>query len=363
MNTEPYPPATDASGTVTTFVPLTTTFTALPSCSTQFRQNGPSLVAYDPGYGLDIDTRVGGGRCVPGPVTTWWEQARLGFNDDNGRHTAASLGPMTCPDGWPTLVSSSKNEKSTVALCCPSGYFLAGGVKGSITGDCQSTVQSGDVLTYAATSDGSSWYTTTSTMTAVSYIGAIAVVGWNIQQESTTTGSITTGPPTSTSISTSTSAAPQGSQGHGQQQQPVGESPSSSSQARTIGLSVGLSLGAVALVLAVVLLLLLRRRRRTRSSPSERPDGPVVDATAAPPVEQPPWKAELPAALGEELGIITRRGGPASFRTGLISSLWPNWTGTGSDEIETWDSRDAIAAMGSSDPAVVPCNGWGAAYF
>lgn len=49
------------------FVPLTTTFAAIPSCSTLFWQNGPSLVAYDPGYGLDIDTRADGPPGAPGP--------------------------------------------------------------------------------------------------------------------------------------------------------------------------------------------------------------------------------------------------------------------------------------------------------
>ncbi|KAK8874723.1 hypothetical protein PGQ11_005237 [Apiospora arundinis] len=57
---------------------------------------------------------------APGPVTTWWEQVRLGFNDDDGHHTAASLGPFKCPDGWLTLASSPKDAQHTVAMCCPS---------------------------------------------------------------------------------------------------------------------------------------------------------------------------------------------------------------------------------------------------
>ncbi|KAK8088163.1 hypothetical protein PG997_003124 [Apiospora hydei] len=182
--TTPYPPATDAAGTVTIFVPLTTTFTAASSCSTLFRQNGPSLVAYDPGYGLDIHTRAGGGKCAPGAVTTWWEQARLGFNDDDGHHTAASLGPLTCPDGWSTLASSRKDAQSTVAMCCPSGYTLADGLTGSIKGDCRSTAARGDVLTYAMTaySGPSSWQMATTTLTTGSFVGTIAVVGWNIDR-------------------------------------------------------------------------------------------------------------------------------------------------------------------------------------
>lgn len=108
-------PAETNDGVVTSWVPLTTEFTASSSCSTEYRLNGPSLVAYDPGYGLDIDPDV---ICAPPAVTTWWEQGRLGRGNEDG-HTAASLGPMTCPDGWATVVTSRKDQSSTLAMCCP----------------------------------------------------------------------------------------------------------------------------------------------------------------------------------------------------------------------------------------------------
>lgn len=108
-------PAVTSNGAVTSFVPLTTTFTPSTGCSEYFRLNGPSLVAFDPGYGLDIDTNV---RCLPSAVTTWWEQGRLG-GDDEG-HTAISLGPLVCPDEWRTVASSIDDKSSTLAMCCPS---------------------------------------------------------------------------------------------------------------------------------------------------------------------------------------------------------------------------------------------------
>lgn len=108
-------PAVTSNGAVTSFVPLTTVFTPSADCSNYYRLNGPSLVAFDPGYGLDIDTQV---RCLPPAVTTWWEQGRLGAVDDD--HTALSLGPMTCPDEWTTVATSIEDRSSTLAMCCPS---------------------------------------------------------------------------------------------------------------------------------------------------------------------------------------------------------------------------------------------------
>ena len=108
-----YPPETNA-GVVTSWVPLMATFTPSIGCESKFRLNGPSLVAYDPGYGLDIDPKV---KCAPPAVTTWWEQGRLGKGNDAG-HTAASLGPMTCPNAWST-VATSVRDTSTLAMCCP----------------------------------------------------------------------------------------------------------------------------------------------------------------------------------------------------------------------------------------------------
>ena len=109
-------PAVTISGVVTSFIPLTTTYTPTPSCTEQYRLNGRSLVAFDPGYGLDIDSEV---VCAPSAVTTWWEQGRFGHGDD-ADHTAVSIGPLTCPDEWSTVVTSVKDVSSTQLMCCPS---------------------------------------------------------------------------------------------------------------------------------------------------------------------------------------------------------------------------------------------------
>lgn len=108
-------PAETNDGVVTSWIPLTTVYTPPTGCSTQFRLNGPSLVAFDPGYGLDIDSKV---ICAPPAVTTWWEQGRLGQGAASG-HTAASIGPLTCPSSWTTVATSVKDKISTNIMCCP----------------------------------------------------------------------------------------------------------------------------------------------------------------------------------------------------------------------------------------------------
>lgn len=100
---------------VTSWVPLTTVFTPSTGCESFYRLNGPSLVAFDPGYGLDIDTAV---KCVPSAVTTWWEQKRLGFGGAD--HTAISIQPLTCPRLWTTVATFIKDTSTTQIMCCPS---------------------------------------------------------------------------------------------------------------------------------------------------------------------------------------------------------------------------------------------------
>ncbi|TGJ80521.1 hypothetical protein E0Z10_g8241 [Xylaria hypoxylon] len=117
-------PAVTSNGVVTSFVPLTTLFTPSAECSGYFRLDGLSLVAFDPGYGLDIDTDV---RCLPSAVTTWWEQGRLGDNGED--HTAISLGPLVCPYKWQTVATSVENELTTLAMCCPSLEYQEGNTK------------------------------------------------------------------------------------------------------------------------------------------------------------------------------------------------------------------------------------------
>jgi hypothetical protein len=110
----PYPAETNG-GVVTSWIPLTTSFASVSGCSNSYMLEGPSLVAFDPGYGLSINSDA---TCQPSAVTTWWKQARLGGGSGSG-HTAVSILPLTCPDGWSTVATSISDSTTTQAMCCP----------------------------------------------------------------------------------------------------------------------------------------------------------------------------------------------------------------------------------------------------
>jgi hypothetical protein len=64
------------------------------------------------------------------------------------------------------------------------GYYLGGGDVGQAVGNCLSDVLPGMTLTYASTSGTASlsWVTATTTLTAKSTVGAIGVLGWNVDE-------------------------------------------------------------------------------------------------------------------------------------------------------------------------------------
>ncbi|KAK5626092.1 hypothetical protein RRF57_001807 [Xylaria bambusicola] len=268
-------PAINSSGTITSFLPLTTIFTPSIECSLYFRLNGPSLVAFDPGYGLDINSSV---RCAPSAVTTWWEQGRLGDNDED--HTALSLGPFTCPYEWSTVVTSVENQSSTHAMCCPSGYYLGNAISGSIVGDCLSSVSSGMTLTYASTSTfiSDDWYTETTTLTRSSIVGAIAIVGWNIDLMTPTepgaTTKLTTDSPRPTSTRESIAISSSSLDASTSSPSPFSNNSSHISRGAAAGIGVGVGLGVIGTTSLLLILYVMKKRKRRNiaMSPQDRQD-------------------------------------------------------------------------------------------
>jgi hypothetical protein len=108
-------PAETNNGVVTSWIPLTTAWASVSGCSNSLMLEGDRLVAFDPGYGISINPAA---TCQPSAVTTWWEQGRLGGGSGAG-HTAVSILPLTCPEGFSTVVTSVKDYSSTLAMCCP----------------------------------------------------------------------------------------------------------------------------------------------------------------------------------------------------------------------------------------------------
>src|SRR5271167_705514 len=107
-----YPPETHG-GTVTSWIPVGTAFPSSSGCESLYWSFVQStLAAWDPGYGISVDTNV---KCVPPAATTWWDQDRLGVNS----LTRVSLGPITCPSAYMTVTTIIENQSSTFVACCP----------------------------------------------------------------------------------------------------------------------------------------------------------------------------------------------------------------------------------------------------
>ena len=107
-----YPPETNA-GTVTSWVPIGTTFPSPSGCeSLYWSYVVGTLAVWDPGYGISVDTNI---KCLPPAATSWWDQARSGVNS----LTTFSLCPITCPSDYTTVIIMVQNLFSTFVACCP----------------------------------------------------------------------------------------------------------------------------------------------------------------------------------------------------------------------------------------------------
>ncbi|KAF2233587.1 hypothetical protein EV356DRAFT_533590 [Viridothelium virens] len=261
-----YPLNTGTDGQLTSWIALTTTWRPTnPSlkCRSSYRLDGPSLMAYDPAYGIDIDQTV---VCQPPQVTTWWggPEGPGVLVATGSQHTALSIGPIVCPEDFSTILSTVQEGSSTHAMCCPSDYYLANKPPGSFGGDCLSDVSSGDVLTYASTLEGSStdWTIVTTTLSQSSTVGAIAVVGWNIgqlaQTPSLTSSALVTTPADFPTVSSTPSVVPS-----------IIASSNTSSSGLSAGAKAGIGVGAALGVLGFLALLgalFVVRRRKHRST-------------------------------------------------------------------------------------------------
>lgn len=105
-----YPPEMNA-GTLTSWIPIGTTFPSPSGCESLYWSIVGTLAVWDPGYGIDVDTSV---KCLPA-VTIWWDQYLLGVDSA----TVFSLGPITCPSDYTTVKIMIQNQFSTFVACCP----------------------------------------------------------------------------------------------------------------------------------------------------------------------------------------------------------------------------------------------------
>jgi hypothetical protein len=111
------------SGTVTSYLPLTTAWPSYSGCASQIIDNDPgttvtALFVNDPKYANVV---AGAPTCLPPEVSSWWYQSEI----DSGqqRPTVTLLGgyDFTCPEFYSTVYSSTAANLLTTAIgCCPS---------------------------------------------------------------------------------------------------------------------------------------------------------------------------------------------------------------------------------------------------
>lgn len=111
------------SGTVTSWLPLTTNFPLPVQCSSLIWARlgftasiHDDAVVFDPGYGITVDTAVS---CVPEAVTRWWETEDPSLVVA-GLTTRFSIGPLLCPEAYTTAGTSLIDKSRTQVICCPS---------------------------------------------------------------------------------------------------------------------------------------------------------------------------------------------------------------------------------------------------
>jgi hypothetical protein len=113
MATSTHSPETN-SGVVTSWLPVSTPWPAVPQCSAEIYSQigGGSAIAFDPFFGQSINGQI---TCLPPAATLWWNQVY-----QTPAQTITSLGPFACPELYTTGTTSALNSLSTFIGCCPS---------------------------------------------------------------------------------------------------------------------------------------------------------------------------------------------------------------------------------------------------
>ncbi|KFY70838.1 hypothetical protein V498_10182, partial [Pseudogymnoascus sp. VKM F-4517 (FW-2822)] len=210
--------------------------------------------------------------CLPPPATTWWQQSDPSIE--------YSIGPtIVCPQAY-TTATTSVHDSSIFVACCPSNYALNTVADHGAAVQCQSFMQSGDVVTIVdyktfTSNNGlnSAWVTAVSTATGAVVVDGIQMNGW-IFSTSTTYSSSTstsTGPGSTSATSASSgssnmptaSATNTGGLDTSSATSPTSEPPSGGLSSSTkIGLGVSIAGCLLAIGMLVTCLVYLRHNRR-----------------------------------------------------------------------------------------------------
>ncbi|KAM3084431.1 hypothetical protein ACMFMG_001465 [Clarireedia jacksonii] len=171
------------SGTTTSWLPLTTAWTANAACSTQvYAQENHAAILFDPFYQTVIDPGAASEPCLPPEATAWWNQAT---------DSPISLGPtFSCPAAYSAVETIVRNTATQEILCCPSNFGLhvpmTDHVKGAFPTQCTSMMSSGDSYIYMTSTSGT-WGPYTNKITGPYTVYAVHINGYNIQADPTST--------------------------------------------------------------------------------------------------------------------------------------------------------------------------------
>ncbi|KPI36168.1 uncharacterized protein AB675_8859 [Cyphellophora attinorum] len=264
------------AGIVTTWVPLSTTYSPTQACRTSFRGvydggSNDGLNAFDPNYST-LDSSYS---CMPAAASVWWDQP---VASDQTATTTLGIGPIVCPESWHVVQTSTKDVTSIFSMCCPTGYELSnGGNAGAVVNiqgvapqgrACVSDVSSGQVINLWSETEHFD-----STFSASTTVFAVGLIGMNIDRARLTssTASSTITSQTATSRTSSNPAA------------------SSSGSSNPSGLSTGakadIGVGAAVVGLALVGLLILfvmRKSRKSKRAHAERRGQEILQADSRP---------------------------------------------------------------------------------
>ncbi|KAJ5093559.1 hypothetical protein N7456_009420 [Penicillium angulare] len=293
--TSTYPPQ-ETSGLTTTFLPLTTTWTAPEYCSTQYiGMNGTdgelTYRAFDPFYHQFANTSA---TCHPTQILILKSHHT---GDDTSGYDWTSLGPFICPGNWTSVAETLTKESSTQTACCPSDYTanVVPNTDGYLDVSCISYAGDDMNLTYASYGlPTSNMPFITTFLTDGWKLYAEPASGWNIgpsAANATTTGTTI---PSSTGVTQSTLSA--GSEHH--------DSGGSSGAGRKAGIAVGVVVGVLA-ILALFAFFVIRHRRNKRGLATDQ-DGklPPGELYSEPKLQDP---QELGGEARAELGSRSDR--------------------------------------------------------
>ncbi|KAF4634093.1 hypothetical protein G7Y89_g4012 [Cudoniella acicularis] len=274
------PPESNA-GTITSWLPLTTTFPYdyQGDCSLGFwAPDGMVESKNMAGVAFDPDANYAN-KCLPTQVTSWWQIGNSSLSNA-GVSTVYSLGPLVCPEIYTTAMTSTFGDGRTQIACCPLNYTFVNLLPPSSTPQCTSPLTVGQVILYdegfvvGSVTVTSSWHMVGAQINGVNFGTNYAPTPTAAPNSSTSSSPTTASSSTSNSTTNSnlpTLSNPSSTTPPSPPNSNSSSNPTSNPSKTTTptSLIIGTVLGLLILsLLSFVSYLLIRRRRHRAKTPS-----------------------------------------------------------------------------------------------